>query len=363
MQALTMTLGTTGEKTKLALDKMAFSWGVREEFYRHMSGQIRNEVGQVAALERFQKRLLRNKRKSSAEIVGDIIRRMQNGSQLAIALRKWVPNDEALILLGGENAGQISDAFDLIIDSKIRVRTIRRTLITALTTPTVYLVALYGLVWAVGVYVLPTIRMVIPESSVHGSAAVLFTLGDAATSYWMIAPVAVLVSIIGWITWALPNWTAKIRMKAEEYFPFSFYRDIQGFIWILTFSAMLKAGMSDTKILDDQARFASPWLRQRLVAIRRRMLNGESLAKALIGTNYGFPSPDMIDDIESMSDFTDFPERIAARVRQWADELQYRTAKNVKIMGFAFDLIMYALILLVLVGINGVSTQMGTIPN
>jgi hypothetical protein len=93
------------------------------------------------------------------------------------------------------------------------------------------------------------------------------------------------------------------------------------------------------------------------------MLNGESLAKALIGTNYGFPSPDMIDDIESMSDFTDFPERIAARVRQWADELQYRTAKNVKIMGFAFDLIMYALILLVLVGINGVSTQMGTIPN
>jgi type II secretory pathway component PulF len=152
-------------------------------------------------------------------------------------------------------------------------------------------------------------------------------------------------------------------MKAEEYFPFSFYRDIQGFIWILTFSAMLKAGMSDTKILDDQARFASPWLRQRLVAIRRRMLNGESLAKALIGTNYGFPSPDMIDDIESMSDFTDFPERIAARVRQWADELQYRTAKNVKIMGFAFDLIMYALILLVLVGINGVSTQMGTIPN
>ena len=363
IENLTLPLGPLGEKIKIALDRFAFSWAIREDFYRHMSGQIRNEIGQIAALERFQKRLLRRKKKSSAEVLADIIRRMKNGSQLAVALRKWVPSDEALILLGGENAGQVSDAFDLIIDSKNRVRTVKRTLISALSTPTVYLFALYGLVWAVGEYVLPTVSMVVPASRAQGSAALLFTLGDAATSYWMLIPVAVLAAILGWVGWSLPNWTHRFRTKAEDYFPYSFYRDIQGFIWILTFAAMLKAGMSDTKILDDQTRYASPWLRQRLVAVRRRMLNGESLAKALIGTKFGFPSPDMIDDIESMSDFTDFPERIASRVRQWADELQYKTTKNVKIMGFAFDLIMYGLILLVLVGINGIGTQMGTIPN
>ena len=352
-----------GQKIKAYLDKQAFSWAVREDFYRHMSGQIRNEIGQVEALERFQKRLLRRKKKSSAEVLADVIRSMENGSRLAAALRKWVPNDEALILLGGENAGQVSDAFDLIIDSKNRVRTVKRTLVSAFITPAVYLFALYGLIWSVGEYVLPTVSLVVPASRAQGAAALLFTLGDAATSYWMVAPIAALAGIVGWVGWSLPNWTHGLRTKAENYFPYSFYRDIQGFIWILTFAAMLKAGISDTKILDDQTRYATPWLHQRLVAVRRRMLNGESLSRALVATKYGFPSPDMIDDIESMADFTDFPERIASRVRQWADELQYKTTKNVKVIGFAFDLIMYALILLVLVGINGIGTQMGAMPN
>jgi|SRR6516165_3663865 type II secretory pathway component PulF len=363
MASIALTFVPAGERIKDSLDRMAFSWAVREDFYRHMSGQIRNEISQIAALERFEKRLRRRKKSSSAEIIRDVIRRMKNGSQLAVALQKWVPSDEALILLGGENAGQVSDAFDLIIDSKLRVRTVRRTLISALITPTVYLVALYGLVWAVGEYVLPTVSMVVPASQATGTAKLLFTLGDAATSPWVLLPIGVLGAILGWISWSLPNWTHPLRVKAEDFFPYSFYRDIQGFIWILTFAAMLKAGMSDTKILDDQTRYASPWLRQRLVAVRRRMLNGDSLAKALIGTRYGFPNPDMIDDIESMSDFTDFPERIAVRVRQWADELQYKTTKNVKVMGFAFDILMYALILVVLVGINGIGSAMGTIPN
>lgn len=355
--------GAIGGEIKDRLDHVAFGWTMREDFYRHMAGQLRNDIGQLTALERFQQRLARKKKNSSAQILTDIIRRMNDGSQFAAAMRRWVPHDEALILMGGEKAGKLSDAFDLIIDSKNRVKAVRRTFMTALATPVVYLFALYGLIWSIGVFVLPSIETGLPESAVQGTAKLLFTMGHAATSYWLLLPFGLLLGAIGWVIWALPNWTHPWRIKIEKYFPFSFYRDIQGFIWVLTFAAMLQAGMSDTKIMDDQAQHASRWLSQRLLAVKRRMLNGKSLAASLVETNYGFPNPDIIDDIESMSDFTDFPVRIATRARQWADELQWKTTKNVKVMGFVFDIIMFALILFVLVGINGLSTQMGNMPN
>ena len=54
IENLTLSLAPTGAKLKLALDKFAFSWAVREDFYRHMSGQIVQHAGESIAQDAVQ---------------------------------------------------------------------------------------------------------------------------------------------------------------------------------------------------------------------------------------------------------------------------------------------------------------------
>lgn len=344
------------------LNKLAFNWHVRSALYRHMAVQLDNDINQIAALGAFKRRLEREKRKSAIYVIDDVIRRMRNGAEISGALRVWVPSDEALIISGAEAAGRISTAFELLLQAKDRTANVRRSMVSAFSTPVVYLVAVYGLLWAIGMYFLPSIQNAMPESKAQGMGAALYAMGNFATSPWMLLPVFVIFSVVLWILWALPNWTSVYRKTADRFYPFNFYRDIQGYVWLLTFASMLQAGMSDTKILLDQSRLGSPWLNQRLIAIRRRMVNGEGLASALQNVKFNFPSPEMIDDITSMVDFDDFPARIMKRTVQWADDMERTVKARTRVLGFAFDMIMYGLILFVLLGMNSLSTQMGSAP-
>ncbi len=354
--------GLSATAVQAQMNRLAFSWKVRSDLYRHMSVQVGNRVGEVAALEKFLKRLHRQKRKSCAQVIDDVLRRMGDGAQLSTALRRWVPTDEALTIAGGERAGRIAHAFDLLIESKRRIANVRRAMGAAFVTPIVYLLATYGLLWAIGTFFLPSIAQTVPPNDVHGPAELLYALGSCATSPAMLIPAVGLVAGAGWIAWALPHWTSRYRVTAERYFPFNFYRDIQGYVWLLTFASMLRAGMSDTTILKYQADHATPYLRQRLSIVRWKMEDGQGLADALSTSRLGFPNPDLIDDIDSTSGFADFPERIMQRAVQWADELEWTTNARVHSLGFAFQIGMYVVMLVVLTGITSLSIQFGHVP-
>lgn len=362
VEALSYSLFNKSGGIERRLNRFAFNWQVRSGLYRHLSVQVGNNVNQIAALDTFRRRLERDKRKSSIHVINDVIRRMRNGAQLSVALRLWVPLDEALIISGAETAGDIGAAFDLLLQAKERTANVRRTALSAFTTPVIYLCAIYGMLWAIGMYFLPSIQQTMPASKARGMGAVLYALGAFATSLWMLLPLALIAVGVIWVLWALPNWTSPRRMMLERFFPFNFYRDIQGYVWLLTFASMLRAGVSDTKILLDQSRLGSPWLNQRLLAIRRRMVNGEGLASALRNSRFSFPSPEVIDDITSMADFDDFPVRIMKRTVQWADDMERTVKVRIRSLGFVFDMLMYGLILFVLLGVNSLSVQMGSVP-
>ena len=125
---------------------------------------------------------------------------------------------------------------------------------------------------------------------------------------------------------------------------------------------MLRAGIPAVPILDEQLKAAPKYLKQRLTNIRRRMLNGEELGNALIQSGYGFPNPDLIDDIYSSAGFKDFPARIMKRANQWADDMERETKDKMTKLGATFNVIVYGVIAFVLFAINSMSTQMGNIP-
>lgn len=349
-------------------DRLAFAWPIREALYRHLSAQVGNGITVEVALDTFRARLQRRKKPSSDKIVRDVARRMRDGSTLAAALAAWIPQDESSVISSGELSGNLPRSLDLVIEAKRRIARVNNALKTAVVTPIIYIIAVSGMLWAIGVYVTPGLEQALPKSQAHGLVYGLYAASDFFNSWWSLLPPVFVALGIVWIIRSMPKWTGKGRIMAEGVFPYSFYRDIQGYTWLMSFSALLRAGMADTEILKRQMAQSTPWLKERLHALHWRMDNGSSLPAALLMKGksgmppFGFPNPDIVDDIASMSGFSDFAERIALLAVQWADDLETSTLARAKSFGFAMEIAMYAVMGLLMIAINSMSTQMGSVP-
>ncbi len=340
------------------------SWGVREIFYRHLSTQISNGVPIEQALASFKNRLLRRNKPKIASAITDISRRMRDGQSLAQALKKWIPSDEFGVISAGELSGSLPRSLDLIIESKRRIDRVYSAIKSALVSPVMYMFITFGMVWAIGKYVTPGLESTLPKERAHGLVSALYWMGDMATSWWALVPLAGLVVAIAAIIYSLPVWTGRGRIQAENYFPYNFYRDINGYLWLMSFTQLLRAGMPDTNILERQQKEGAPWLKERLKTIWFRMDNGNDLPAALLAKGkaglpaFGFPNPDIVDDIESMAGFPDFPDKISVLATQWAVELERTTLARAKSFGMLAEMAMYLLMGFLMMAVNDLSSQL-----
>lgn len=354
-------------KVMISGDRLAFNWTIREALYRHLSAQVSNGVAVEVALEAFSARLKRRKKPSSEKLVIDVARRMRDGVSLSVALTKWIPDDEAGMIASGELSGNLPRALDLIIESKRRIARVQRAYKMSLVRPAIYSLAVYGVLWAIGVFVTPSLMLVLPQAQATGLVAWLYATSEFASSWQVMIPPLILLSAAIVIARSLPAWLGRHRIMAESFFPYSFYRDMHGYIWLMSFSALLRAGLPDVDILKRQMLNASPWLKERLREIRARMVNGATLPAALLARGrrgmpaFGFPNPDIVDDIQSMAGFKDFPERISKLATQWADEIEASTLSRAAVFGFAMEMFMYVMMGLLMIAINSMSTQLGSV--
>jgi type II secretory pathway component PulF len=351
-----------------AADRLAFNWKIRQDLYLHIAAQQSNSIPIETALENFRSRLIRNKKVTSDKIVSDIARKMRDGSTMANAMAAWIPQDELGIISSGELSGTLPKSLRVLIDAKRRITRVRSALKQAMINPLIYLIAIYGMLWVIGKLVSPSLQQILPKSSVSGLAYGLYEAGDLANSLWALLPPILFMIVIAIIIWSLPRWTGKHRITAEKYFPYSFYRDINGYTWLMTFASLLRAGMADNKILEKQIETATPWQDERFKAIWWRMENGSSLSKSLLakGKNgmpaFGFPNPDIVDSISSLDGFSDFPEVVTELANQWAEDLEANTLAFAKSLGFWMEMLMYGAMALMMIAINSLSTQIGSVP-
>ncbi|MHB1098832.1 MAG: type II secretion system F family protein [Burkholderiales bacterium] len=332
-------------------------WNDRVMCYRHLSVQIANDRPVILALEDLKKRAQRKKKPALVGVVTDIIRRMQNGASLSAAFSGKVPQDEIMIISSGDLSGSLPMALDLVIESKERTQRVTRSLKSAMTPPAIFAAVLYGMLFAIGKFVVPSLAEALPASKARGSVAVLYAMGEFFSGWWAAVPIVVVAILALVVVLTLSTFTGKWRVKAEVVFPWSFYRDINGYSWMLSFLALLQAGMSNTEILDKQLKTATPWLAERLKSASVKMKNGDSLSSALMKGGFGFPNPDMIEDIASMEIFPDFPERMSRILGHWADELERTTIDKTKAAGFIMEVAMYGIMLFLVLSTNSMTSQ------
>lgn len=340
------------------VSRWAFRWSQRESFYEYISSQIHNEVTVRAAIERYRKELLQRKRRRAASIVGSLGRRIENGARLSVALARWAPAEERLAIASGEFSGNLPAELDRLLDSKASRGKIGRVLFSSLIPPFAYLAATYGVLIYIGASFVPMMVKDEPHASYSGLGALTVMLGQFATSPLAILPPLAVGALVVATMRSMERWTGPLRRHAERFFPWSYYRDVQGYVWLSGFTAMMQAGMADRKILAEQANHASPWLRERLNAVRRRIENGQAFGDALAATEFEFPDRKLIDSVVATAGFPDFPERMEKQLARWLDKFEGRMSIKAEIMGFLAEIVMLVLIAFIVMGLSSLSKSM-----
>lgn len=349
-----------------ALARRAFKkWKVRRNVYRRLAVRVGNGATVEDVLE-IEAQSMEEDGDDAAYVLRDASRLMRNGKSLAEALRRWVPNDEMGVLATSEESDALPENLEYFIETRRRMTRVTTAFRNACVQPVIYLATIYSVLLSIAKYSIPKLQASGTADHATGFGRLLLTASSYVNSWVGLIPPAIFIVLIFIVTRSMSNWTGPVRVVAERYFPYSFYRDSQGFVWLSGYLSMFKAGRSDIEILAMQAKYASPWLRERLLHYRRMMVNGKSLAAALatpISTGrqpFAFPNKSIINDIKAMGETELFAEKMRVVLSTWANELEEETLEKSKIFGFAFEVAMYIMMGVLMVGMKSLVTQIAT---
>lgn len=362
--------------------RWAFRGSARARFYKHLIAQTSNEVQIVDCLKSYHARLERNRLRDEASILAATITAMQNGFTLDAALKPWIPDNEYGVLVSGVAANALAASLTRLLTTQERTRALVGQIRSAFALPLGNLLVAFAFMFFVGKSILPVVQALVPRERADSAVRGLYTLGDFATGWGLPVALVGLSAFIALIIWSLPRWTGVLRVKAEKVFPWNFYRDTQGFLWLMGYASLLAAGTKEITALGTQLTAATPWLSERLRAVRALMQGGFLLPAALkaagpeaatersswltADVTFDFPGRDMVDDIESLHGFADFPDRIERVADQWSNEMLARTTLITKGMGMAANLLTYGLIIYIIYACNdlqaGLASTTGAMP-
>ena len=360
-QQLQGTFSRLGKKSKL-------DWKIRAPFYQHLVDQVGNEIALEKALVHFRDRMLRTKKHAYARIILLIIQKLQNGKKFSESLEGLVGSEELAIISAGELGGKLPFALSLILEQRERSVRLKQTLRQGLSSTVGHLLIACAVLWYLASAVIPGLESAVPRAKAQGLVHFLYAISGFVNSAWIFLIPVFIGSALAALLWSLPRWTGPTRLIAERHFPYSYYRDLVGYQWLMVFATLLASGISDVQILQMQAKGASPYLSERLSLLFHRLRSGGmSLPEALIsptrqgGLSMNFPSPEINESIIALYGFANFPERITKLVTTWAAQIEARTLALANTTSKFFEYSMMFGMAILILAVQDLSNQVGTV--
>lgn len=330
----------------LFLTRICFTTKLRMRIYEKICRYIDNGIPLIVAMDELYQFISEEGKKSkrtSAVVITQWINALRNGSSFSSALQGWIPVDEISIIASGEISGDLSSSLRSIIQMNDTKKKIRAALSGAL-----YPLALLGstcfFLYIFGSRVVPAFAQVLPVEQWHGAGSTMYSLSQFVENYLLSLIVFfVIFFVVVFIT--LPKWTGKVRIFFDKFPPWTIYKSVVGCGFLLSLSALLNAGIPTPEAIRIIFKTATPWYRERLVAIRQALFNGApNIGEALYVSGYNFPTKTMVMDIRTYAALDGFESMLDKLAIEWQEETvafinsQMTILKNaaIIIMGFVF---------------------------
>lgn len=262
---------------------------------------------------------------------------LKAGFSLSESLREWIPDQELSIIASCDLAGRVSDGFlnaMFIAEGTEKIfSSIKSTLMMM-----AYMFSLsFGIIVMFCVLIVPALKQSVPLEQWNIAQLGLWYFYVFVTGYWYIL-IAILMGAAV-VYKSLSIWTGNIRFHFDKIPPYSIYKRIYGATFILNINAMLSAGIPmETAIRNMVASCESPWLLERLEAIRNAIDSGyENLGSAMDVTGFEFPGEAAIIKLKSLFETSNTDGSLKRFAGKWLDKTissVEKTGETLKILSY-----------------------------
>ena len=313
--------------------RVSMTAAMRMRVYRRIATMLSNGLPLLRVLDDLYLRASHRGRKPAEPLAIALFewkRSVQNGRTLAEGMRDWVPPTEQMLIQAGEQSGRLEASLLAVVEVVQATRKIRAAVIGGAAYPVLVLAFVLGYIYLFGTRVIPEFSRLGDPAMWHGPARSLHLMSHLVQG-WMLQLVLLLLSLAALLLYSMSRWRGSLRLVADRLPPYSLYRLLSGSGFLLAFSALLSAGVTVEKSLYRLCDSAGPWLRERLEGALLGVKSGLNCGEALRNAGYGFPSPDIVDDLCIYSEYRGFPEVLKTLADEWMEEGVARVAAQMKV--------------------------------
>ena len=310
-----------------------FSNKTRLKMYRKLASLMANRFSLMDGLEMLYRGASdngKNPYEPMAIAIKAWQRTLQNCLTFADALNGWAPSRERLMLSTGDVSNLESALYNLIKVTEGSTKMIR-PIIGAIAYPAFLTMMSVLILYAIGVYMVPPMLEAAPDTRWTGRAADLVGVSDWIQKYWLIAFLALPVTMIT-IYLTIGIWTGKLRVIFDRIPPWSLYKIFAGISWLLAMAALIKGGTPVSSAMTALRRDSNAYLREKIDKTLKYINNGDNLGDALYKTQLEFPDKEIISDLSVYSELDNFEEAIDNLANEWLDESVYMIEQKASIL-------------------------------
>lgn len=262
-----------------------------------------------------------------AMVLADAKRALTGGSKtLASAIKHWLPDNEAIQLASGEEAGRLAECLRGLIVMTANKSKMMGSVLSELAEPVLLVALSVNLLNQISQKIVPIMSRSHDLSQSTGNTYIMYWLATGVQDYGIYV-LSLAILFVFWVLWSLPRrGDTQFRMVLEHFPPWSVYKAIQGATFLLNVAIMLRSGIPLYRALELMQQFSSPWLKERVETTMFGLRQGRSLGVALANTEYDFPDKDVLPFIIVLSQQKDYEQAINTLALKWID----RTLKKVK---------------------------------
>ncbi|EHG2955318.1 hypothetical protein J3704_004151 [Salmonella enterica subsp. diarizonae serovar 61:z52:z53] len=309
--------------------KLLFSNKAKIRFYNNIAMLLENRVQIVDSIAQLLTIMEKGNRNSSTEakVARSCYNAMVEGLSFSEGLQDWVTPSELAIISAGEISGTLDKALHDVINLINSLGKIRSALTGAIVYPVVLIIMLSVLLHIISDSLVPKLAAVSSPETWEGAAYALYKLAGWTSSYGVIMLIGLIIGVI-YIVISLPLMTGKIRIWLDKIPPWSLYKDINGCVFLLNLSMLLKSGVRLHECFEIlQSRAESKWLSSRLVEISNGISDGLSLGEAMDESPYTFPDEESICYMQLLCNMSGFERALGSFAAHWLENTVMKVKK------------------------------------
>ncbi len=331
----------------------------RLAFYKKLMALLKNRFSLMDGLDRMYQIASKDGKNPNDTMALAIIawmKSIQNGETFSVALRGWAPPAEILMLSVGDVAN-----LELALENTIKVvegmNRMKGPVVDAIAYPLFLICMVILLIWGVGAFMVPPMVDAVPSLKWKGIAKSLVDLSNFVNEY-PIPLFATLPILLFIIVVTLPRWKGRSRTIADRFPPWSIYRIFVGLGWLLSLSALVKAGTPVSKAMRALRADASPYLLLRIDRTLVFINNGDNLGEALYKTNLEFPDEIVVGDLRIYAELDNFAEALENLSNDWLESSVEDIEQKAGILNGVAILLIAAIVAWVVMGTFAMQEQM-----